>query len=83
VADLKQGPNPYSSRSKTAHGTATHGIETIYGYLHLLLYEHPQPGLPFTISMDYDDHTQRFMWREVPAIRAVASDLLLAALSPP
>lgn len=83
IAALRQGRNPYSSRSSTAHGTATHGVETIYGYSHLLVYTPPGADAPARVSMDDNDDTQRFMWTEVPVIRAVAADLLVKALSEP
>lgn len=80
VAGLRRGRNPYTSRSKTAHGATTHGIETAFGAMHGLIYEPPGGGHAGYIEMDLEDETQRFMWKELPAIRSVASDLLLKVL---
>lgn len=80
VAELRQGRNPYTSRSETAHGATTHGIETAFGAMHALIYQPPDLGRAGQIEMDMADGTQRFMWRELPAVRSIATDLLLRVL---
>ena len=35
---------------------------------------------PGQIEMDKGDETQRFMWRELPAVRSIATDFLLRVL---
>jgi hypothetical protein len=81
VEALKEGANPYSRRSRTAHGSDMFGMETSFGSMHMMIYVPPSNGAPGTVRIDEEDESQVFMWHEVPQIRAVAADLLLYALN--
>jgi len=81
IEELKKTVNPYGRRSRTAHGSATHGIESMFGSMHYTVFAPPSPGQPATLKMDQQDETQMFMWRDVPMVRAIGADLLRLALA--
>lgn len=81
IASLKKTVNPYKARSNTAHGSATYGIETMFGTMHMFIYTPPADGQAATMRMDEADATQVFMWRDVPTVREIAADLLYRTLA--
>lgn len=80
VDKMKAESDPYGRRSKTAHGRALHGIEIEYGRMHMLTYQPATDGKRATLAFDPNDHTQTFMWQQLPEMRQVAVDLLCLAL---
>jgi hypothetical protein len=81
IAALKKTVNPYKARSQTAHGSATYGIETMFGTMHMFIYTPAADGKAATMRMDEADATQVFMWRDVPMVREIATDLLYCTLA--
>jgi hypothetical protein len=71
--------NPYGSRSRTVHQSTTHGIESMYGSMHMLKFVHPDIDQPGSFALNDGDRSQAFMWRELPVTERVAEDLLLMA----
>jgi hypothetical protein len=76
---LKQW-KPYSSRSTTAHGHALHGVESIYGSVHMLSMSGQVQGQLGNLTLSEGDPTQAFMWYVLPTVRNIAGTLLRRAL---
>lgn len=75
--------NVYNKRSRTAHGSALHGIEQIYGSMFHWRYEQPTSTRGAGYAIDEADDQQVFTLKILPTTGNIAARLLYRALDIP